>query len=100
MIQIDGFREIIDRLQKLCAKRSIALNVTPPYTPEPAGKAEKAGRTLNDQARAPCIDFNPPPDIWPFAVESSTYVNNLLPCDANPAFKSPHEMLMGSLNAP
>jgi hypothetical protein len=58
IIHIDGFREIIDRLQKLCAERGIALNVTVPYTPDPNGKVERAGKTLNTnaRARATCID--------------------------------------------
>ena len=35
--------------------------------------------------------------MWPFAVESSIYVNNLLPTSAD-NFKLPHEKLMGWFN--
>src|SRR5204863_3896688 len=48
-IHSDGFREIIDSLEVLCAGRGISLSITAPYTPAANGKIEKAGRTFNDQ---------------------------------------------------
>src|SRR5438045_5269764 len=92
-IHSDGFREIIDSLEVLCAGRGISLSITAPYTPAANGKIEKAGRTFNDQGRATCIDVGLPTHMWPFAVESAIYVNNLLPTAAND-FISPHEKLM------
>jgi hypothetical protein len=100
IIHIDGFRETIDFLKVYCAKRGIALNITVPYTPAQNGKIEKSGRTLNDQSRATCIDVGLPAEMWPYALESSAYVNNLIPTSANPELKSPHERLMSWFNAP
>ena len=97
---IDGFREVIDRLQKHCDKEGIALNVTVPDMSEQNGRAERAGKTFNNQARATCIDAGIPELMWPFAVESSVYVNNLLPTSVNPNHKSPHERLMEWFDAP
>jgi len=47
IIYIDGFREIINWLRKIYAKRGITLNVTALYTAEQNDRAERAGRTLN-----------------------------------------------------
>src|SRR5438045_1364303 len=100
ILSIDGFREIIDWLEKYCDEKGIALNVTVPNTSEQNGRAERAGKTLNAQARATCIDAGIPEMLWPFTVESSAYVNNLLPSSVNPDNKSPHERLMEWFGAP
>ena len=41
-IHSDGFREIIDSLEDLCATRGIALSKTAPYTPAQNGRIERA----------------------------------------------------------
>ena len=74
--------------------------MTVPNTSEQNGRAERAGKTFNNQARATCIDAGIPELMWPFAVESSVYVNNLLPMSVNPNHKSPHERLMEWFDAP
>ena len=93
-MHLDGFREIIDALEVLGAQRGIAMSLTAPYTPAQNSKIEKAGRTFNDQARATCIDVGLPTHIWPFAVESTIYINNLLPTIAND-FISLYKKLIG-----
>lgn len=79
----------------LDAEHGITINITAPYTPAQNGKIEKAGQTFNNQVKATCINVGLPAYMWPFAVASSIYVNNLLPSSANLDFKSPHKMLMG-----
>lgn len=91
---------IQSKLTEWCRDLGITLKTTTPHTPSLNGRAERAGRTIIEKARAIMGDAHIPEHLWPLAVDTSAKVTNLLPTRANPGQQSPHERLLLALGLP
>ena len=85
------------KLKTFASQLGIALPPTTPHIAQSNGRAERAGRTLMDRARAAMIEANMPTELWPFAVQTATVITDLLPTRANSDFQSPHYRLFTAL---
>jgi len=61
-------------IQQWCASKGIQQQLTPPYTPEMNGKAERLNRTLMERVRAMLEEAQLPGGFWPEAVRAAAHV--------------------------
>jgi hypothetical protein len=66
------------RIKQWATKRGIRIRNTPPYTPEPRGRIERAGGVITTMARTAMIDANLPPSLWPYAEAWAVKILNIL----------------------
>jgi hypothetical protein len=58
--------------------------------PQQNGWAERLNRTLRERARAMFADRSLPKHLWPFAMDTSSYLRNRVPGDGQE--KAPYEL--------
>ncbi len=63
-------------LKDWLAKAGIAHQVTPPYTPQLNGVAERANRTIVESARSQMYGRKVPLELWGLAIQCAVYVQN------------------------
>ena len=54
------------------------FELTPAYTPEPNGVAERMGGYINQTQRTMNMDAKLPDSLWPFRVNTAIYIHNRL----------------------
>lgn len=94
VMAFDNAREFMSKeMQNWALEESFVLRTSVPYCPQQSGLPERAGKALMDSARATCLGTGFPDTLWPFFMEASVYVNNMLPSSTNKDFKSSTEMM-------
>ena len=78
--------------------RGIQFEITPPRTPESNGPPERYAGYINQSSRALILDARLPPELWPFAIETSVYVINRMISSSNT--KSSLQLWREELNLP
>ncbi|MBW0469567.1 hypothetical protein O181_009282 [Austropuccinia psidii MF-1] len=92
MITTDGGGELLNQqFKELANKIGFKHNVTPPYAPEHNGIAVRANRTILDKARCLLLGSKLPHQYCAKAVNTATYLSNILPTPSRNNF-SPHYM--------
>ncbi|KAH9453332.1 hypothetical protein Pst134EA_033103 [Puccinia striiformis f. sp. tritici] len=92
----DGGGEFCNNtLGHLLEEEGIKHNVSPPYTPQNNGLAERANRTILDMTRCFMLQANASPEWWGEAVKTATATTNCLP-SLSKSKKSPIEQLFRS----
>lgn len=90
----DNAREFVSKeIQDWALEEGFVLRTSAPYWSQQNGLPKRAGKALMDSARATCLETGLPYTVWPFFMEVSVYVNNMLPSSTNKDFKSPIEMM-------
>ncbi|CAM8966409.1 unnamed protein product [Rhodiola kirilowii] len=77
----------------LCAQTGIIHEVTPPYSPESNGIAERKNRTIKEMMNAILHSSGLPQEMWGEAVLSANYLLNRIPRKKKE--KSPYELFKG-----
>ncbi|KAI7957957.1 hypothetical protein MJO29_006174 [Puccinia striiformis f. sp. tritici] len=76
----DGGGEFVNKaLSAILAEEGILHTVSPPYTPQHNGFAERANRTIIDMTRTMMMQANMAPEWWAEAVKTATATTNCLP---------------------
>lgn len=79
-LRTDGGGEYVsDQFQDFCEKEGITHEVTPPYTPQHNGTAERRNRTIMNMVRCMLKCKNLPKNLWGEAVSNAVYVLNRSP---------------------
>lgn len=94
ILRTDGGKEYLGQLCTFLQTEGIVHEVTPPYTPEMNGRAERVNRVLKEWTRATLFHFQLPKYLWEYALQAAAYVRNLvLPVHGR---KTPHEIFYGA----
>jgi transposase InsO family protein len=62
-----------------CAKEGIIHEVTPPYSPESNGIAERKNRTLKEMMNVMLVSSDAPNNLWGEALLTACFVQNRIP---------------------
>ena len=62
-----------------CEKEGIIHEVTPPYSPESNGVAERKNRTLKEMMNVMLVSFAAPNNLWGEALLSACFIQNRIP---------------------
>jgi transposase InsO family protein len=82
-LQTDNGREFDKSASRaFFSTHGIVLRLTCPYTSQQNGRAERALHTINDSVRALLFHAHVPPNFWPDALATATYLLNRWPCRA------------------
>jgi transposase InsO family protein len=88
----DGCGEFVNfKFKNFTKSNGINHIVSPPKTPEHNGYAERANRTVLDKARALLLTSKLPNTFWAEAINTTTFVSNLLVTPLRSNF-SPYEL--------
>lgn len=80
VIRTDGGGEYVSgEFNKFCENEGLIHEVTPPYTPQHNGTAERKNRTLLNMVRSMLKTKRLPKYLWGEAVSTATYVLNRSP---------------------
>ncbi|MBW0505588.1 hypothetical protein O181_045303 [Austropuccinia psidii MF-1] len=77
------------KFSNLAVKNGIIHTYSPPETPEHNGYSERANRTILEKARCLINSSNLPTNYWAEAVNTATFISNLLPTPSRDNI-SPH----------
>lgn len=80
--------------QNYLAEKGITHRMTPPYTPEHNGVAERANRTIMEMVRCMLFDARLGQEFWGYAALTSVHIINRLPSSAHND-KTPFEIWFG-----
>ena len=80
-------------LNKFCEKEGIIHEVTPPYSPESNGVAERKNRTLKEMMNAMLVSSAAPNNLWGEALLSACFVQNRIPHKKTQ--KTPYDLWKG-----
>lgn len=75
-----------------CAEEGIELELSPTYTHEPNGGAERAGQEVVDKALAMRLSAGLPENLWPETAMAAAYLYNMSPSYSR-GWSSPNEVL-------
>lgn len=79
-IRFDGAKEFItDNLKSWYTEKGIDVEITPSYSPQSNGKAERASRTIKERVRAALAESGLSQEFWAEAAVAATYVMNRSP---------------------
>lgn len=78
----------------VAAEEGVQLYVTPPYSPEANGTAERPNRTLMEGTRAMVLEAGAPHDLWSHALSAKTHIYNRTPTRLL-GNKTPYEAFTG-----
>ena len=79
-MQADNAKEFIGgEFNKILEKEASSSNLSPPYTPELNGVAERYNRTFGNKIRALMIDSGLPESMWVCAVDYANHIYNRTP---------------------
>jgi len=92
-----------DRGGEYCSKacedclieKGIKHEYTAPHTPEQNGKAERNWRVLKEMTSCLLEESGLSKTMWPYAMETSTYIRNRCPTAALEGKKTPYEAIKG-----
>ena len=87
----NGGEYINKHFKALFKECGITHQISPPYTKEPNGFAERINRTLFDKIRAILLEANLPLYLWGEALLAVVYIYNRTPHSAI-SYKTPYEM--------
>ncbi|PLW49573.1 hypothetical protein PCASD_02215 [Puccinia coronata f. sp. avenae] len=91
-IMLDQGGEFLNReFAEFATTRGIHRVFTPAYTPQHNGFAERANRTILDKARCLLNSSNLPRAYWAEAINTATFLSNLLPTASRSNF-SPYKL--------
>lgn len=76
-----------------CVKHGIIHEVTPSYSPQSSGVAERKNRTLKEMMNAMLISLGLPSNLWGEVVLSACYILNRVPFKGSD--KTPYELWKG-----
>ena len=76
-----------------CVKEGIIHEVTPPYSPESNGVAERKNRTLNEMMNVMLISSSAPDNLWGEALLTACFLQNRIP--HKKTGKTPYELWKG-----
>ena len=93
VVRSDRGGEYVAPFGHFCAERGIVHEVTPPYSPQSNGIAERKNRTLKEMMNALLISSGLTQGMWGEAVLSANYLLNRIPRKGND--KTPFEMFKG-----
>jgi transposase InsO family protein len=85
----------LGKLVKFCRRRGIKQRLTPPYTPQLNGVAERMNRTLVECARCMLEHAGLPKTYWGEAVKTVTFLRNRCPTRSTSVEQSPYEVWTG-----
>ena len=77
----------------ICEKEGIIHEVTPPYSPESNGVAERKNRTLKEMMNAMLVSSAAPNNLWGETILSACFLQNRLPHKKTK--KTPYELWKG-----
>ncbi|KAL2140525.1 hypothetical protein VTI28DRAFT_3729 [Corynascus sepedonium] len=108
MLGLDGGTELGQsgrdfRDSKLAAfadANGITVLKTTPSSPWQNGKVERVAADIIQKARTTIFVHRIPEVLWPFVVDTTVTISNLLPTRANSGNKSPHELFATAMNMP
>ena len=66
-------------IQKYLSDKGITHKMTPPYTPEHNGVAERANRTISEMVRCMLFDASLGQEFWGYAALTAVHIINRLP---------------------
>lgn len=100
-VRSDNAKEFLSsELQQWLSRKVIIQELTPPYSPESNGRAERINRTLLDMARTMLLDCEHIPErmrLWAEAVNTANYIRNRMYTSASyDPNKTPYEIVMGT----
>ncbi|CAM8925101.1 unnamed protein product [Rhodiola kirilowii] len=75
-LRSDRGGEYVEPFGALCAQTGIIHEVTPPYTPQSNGVAERKNRTIKEMVNAMLLSSGLPQSMWGEAVLSANYLLN------------------------
>lgn len=81
--------------RKYLAEKGVTQQITPPYTPEHNGIAERANRTIVDMVRCMLYDAKLGQEFWGHAALTAIHIINRLPSSAHNN-KTPYEIWFGT----
>ena len=79
MVRSDRGGEYVEPFGALCAQHGIIHEVTPPYSPQSNGVAERKNRTLKEMMNAMLRSSGLAQNMWREAVLSGNYLLNKVP---------------------
>ncbi|PLW15082.1 hypothetical protein PCASD_21521 [Puccinia coronata f. sp. avenae] len=80
MIISDGGGEFVnEKFSQMCSSKGIAQHITPAYTPQNNGMAERANQSILVKARCLLVQSKLPKSLWTEAVNTATHLCNLTP---------------------
>jgi transposase InsO family protein len=85
-------------LEDFCALMGCELELTDPYSAHQNGVAEATNQKINDAIRSAALDYDLPPEIWPFLYDGVIHILNRMTCRGLLAI-TPYEAGQRSLNA-
>jgi transposase InsO family protein len=95
-LRSDGAKEYLsNEFNHFLSENGILRQVTPPYTPEHNGVAERANRTLVESARSMIMEKSLDLKLWAEAVNTACYIRNLCTTRSLQENQTPYEMLYG-----
>ena len=95
LLRSDGDGEYTGHgFRKYLAERGVTQQITPPYTPEHNGIAERANRTIMEMVRCMIYDTRFGQEFWGFAALTAVHIINRLPSSAHNN-KTPFEIWFG-----
>jgi transposase InsO family protein len=65
--------------KEFCEQNGIIHEVTPPYSPESNGVAERKNRTLKEMMNAMLVSSGLPTNMWREAILSACHIHNKVP---------------------
>ena len=90
-----GGEHVSNDFERYCAENGIVHFLTPPYSPEANGIAERRNRTLLDMVRSMMASANLPTSFWGEAILVVVHILNRIPIKA--LEKTPHELFVGKI---
>uniref|UniRef100_A0A251U9V3 Putative ribonuclease H-like domain, GAG-pre-integrase domain protein n=1 Tax=Helianthus annuus TaxID=4232 RepID=A0A251U9V3_HELAN len=91
--QCDNGKEYANQnFYNFCHQNGMQFRFSCPYTSSQNGKAERKIRTINNMIRTLLAQASLPPNFWHHALETLTYLLNILPCKTQ-QFRSPTSRL-------
>jgi hypothetical protein len=95
MLVSDGGGEFLnDDFKTFCASEGIIHHVSPAYSPQNNGMAERANQTILVKARCLLVQSKLPKTFWAEAVNTATHLSNLTP-SATRKMTIPYEVWTG-----
>lgn len=93
-VRVDGGGEWLSEWVTWCAEKGIIIEVTPAYTSQNNGAAERGIRTIIEWTRCGIRDADLPAKYWAEVATTMVYLMNFIPSARNPK-RTPFELWSG-----